>query len=207
MLAKISSRSNSSSDVWRDGDEAVSPPALLCCAAVKESSSACAGDGVARAGDGGGVPSRERRRGDPSVEDGVTDRARRAAAACWSGSAALKDWVESSMARPGFTSERRAQSVEWGQPARAGGLSGRRRSAISYQRRPRSASWESLWGSPSPAGACKSFPAGSTVASASAYGRIYGPRALPAPRFARAPRPSIEALVTGRKSLYASREL
>ena len=80
MLAKISSRSNSSSDVWRDGDEAVSPPALLCCAAVRESSSACAGDGVARAGDGGGVPSRERRRGDPSVEDGVTDRARRAAA-------------------------------------------------------------------------------------------------------------------------------
>ena len=97
--------------MWLDGDDAVSPPALLCCAAVKESSSACAGDGVARAGDGGGVPSLERRRGDPSVEDGVTDRARRAAAACWSGSAALKDWVESSMARPGFTSERRAQSV------------------------------------------------------------------------------------------------
>ena len=81
LLAKISSRSNSSSDVWRDGDDAVSPPALLCCAAVRESSSACAGDGVARAGDGGGVPSLERRRGDPSVEDGVTDRARRAAAA------------------------------------------------------------------------------------------------------------------------------
>ena len=97
------------------------------------------------------------------------------------------------MARPCFKSERRAQSVDWDPPARAGGLSGRRRSAISYQSRPRSASWESLWGSPSPAGACKSFPAGSTVASASAYGRIYGPRALPAPRFARAPRPSIEA--------------
>ena len=111
MLAKISSRSNSSSDVWRDGDDAVSPPALLCCAAVRESSNPCAGDGVARAGDGGGVPSLERRRGEPSVEDGVTDRARRAAAACWRGSAALKDWVESSMARPGFTSERRAQSV------------------------------------------------------------------------------------------------
>ena len=111
MLAKISSRSNSSSEVWRDGDDAVSPPALLCCAAVRESSSACAGDGVARAGDGGGVPSLERRRGDPSVEDGVTDRARRAAAACWSGSAALKDWVESSMVGPCFMSERRAQSV------------------------------------------------------------------------------------------------
>ena len=111
MLAKISSRSNSSSDVWRDGDDAVSPPALLCCAAVRESSSACAGDGVARAGDGGGVPSLERRRGEPSVEDGVTDRARRAAAACWRGSAALKDWVESSMVMPCFMSERRAQSV------------------------------------------------------------------------------------------------
>ena len=106
MLAKISSRSNSSSDVWRDGDDAVSPPALLCCAAVKESSNACAGDGVARAGDGGGVPSLERRRGEPSVEDGVTDRAR-LMAACWRGSAALNDWVESSMAR-------RAQSVRVG---------------------------------------------------------------------------------------------
>ena len=111
MLAKISSRSNSSSDAWRLGDDAVSPPAELCCAAVKESSSACAGDGVARAGDGGGVPSRERRRGDPFPESGVTDRARRAAAACWSGSAALKDWVESSMVMPCFMSERRAQSV------------------------------------------------------------------------------------------------
>ena len=100
LVAKISSRSNSSSDVWRDGDDAVSPPALLCCAAVKESSNACAGDGVARAGDGGGVPSLDRRRGEPSVEEGVTDRARRAAAACASGSAALNDWVESSMARP-----------------------------------------------------------------------------------------------------------
>ena len=109
MLAKISSRSNSSSDVWRDGDDAVSPPAELW--SVRESLSACAGDGVARAGDGGGVPSLERRRGEPSVEDGVTDRARRAAAACASGSAALKDWVESSMAGPCFKSERRAQSV------------------------------------------------------------------------------------------------
>jgi len=53
------------------------------------------------------VPSLERRRGEPSVELGVTDRARRAAAACASGSAALKDWVESSMAR-------RAQSVQVG---------------------------------------------------------------------------------------------
>ena len=109
LLAKISSRSNSSSDVWRDGDDAVSPPAELW--SVRESSKACAGEGVARAGDGGGVPSLERRRGEPSVEDGVTDRARRAAAACASGSAALKDWVESSMARPCFTSERRAQRV------------------------------------------------------------------------------------------------
>ena len=79
LVAKISSRSNSSSDVCLDGDDAVSPPAELC--SVKESSSACAGEGVARAGDGGGVPSLERRRGDPSVELGVTDRARRAAAA------------------------------------------------------------------------------------------------------------------------------
>ena len=108
MVAKISSRSNSSSDVWRDGDDAVSPPAELW--SVRESSSACAGEGVARAGDGGGVPSLERRRGEPSVEDGVTDRARRMAA-CWSGAAARSDWVESSMARPCFTSERRAQSV------------------------------------------------------------------------------------------------
>ena len=108
LLAKISSRSNSSSDVWRDGDDAVSPPAELW--SVRESSSACAGEGVARAGDGGGVPSLERRRGEPSVEDGVTDRARRMAA-CWSGSAARSDWVESSMARPCFASERRAQSV------------------------------------------------------------------------------------------------
>ena len=104
MVAKISSRSNSSSDVCLDGDDAVSPPAELW--RVRESSSACAGDGVARAGDGGGVPSLERRRGEPSVEDGVTDRAR-LMAACWSGSAALKDWVESSMAR-------RAQSVRVG---------------------------------------------------------------------------------------------
>ena len=79
MVAKISSRSNSSSDVCLDGDDAVSPPAELW--SVRESSSACAGEGVARAGDGGGVPSLERRRGEPSVEDGVTDRARRAAAA------------------------------------------------------------------------------------------------------------------------------
>jgi len=79
LVAKISSRSNSSSDVWRDGDDAVSPPAELW--SVRESSSACAGEGVARAGDGGGVPSLERRRGEPSVELGVTDRARRAAAA------------------------------------------------------------------------------------------------------------------------------
>ena len=106
MVAKISSRSNSSSEVCLDGAAAVSPPAELW--SVRESSKACAGEGVARAGDGGGVPSLERRRGEPSVEDGVTDRARRAAAACWSGSAALKDWVESSMARPCFTSERRA---------------------------------------------------------------------------------------------------
>ena len=114
LLAKISSRSNSSSDVCLDGEDAVSPPALLCCATVRESSSACAGDGVALAGDGGGVPSLERRRGDPSVEDGVTDRARRAAAACWRGSAARSDWVESSMARPCFKRERRAQSVRVG---------------------------------------------------------------------------------------------
>ena len=98
LLAKISSRSNSSSDVWRDGDDAVSPPAELW--SVRESSSACAGEGVARAGDGGGVPRRDRRRGEPSVDEGVTDRARRAAAACASGSAARSDWVESSMARP-----------------------------------------------------------------------------------------------------------
>ena len=111
MLAKISSRSNSSSDVCLDGDDAVSPPAELW--SVRESSKACAGDGVARAGDGGGVPSLERRRGDPSVEDGVTDRAR-LMAACWSGSAARSDWVESSMAGPCFTSERRAQSVRVG---------------------------------------------------------------------------------------------
>ena len=95
MLAKISSRSNSSSDVCLDGDDAVSPPAELW--SVRESSKACAGDGVARAGDGGGVPSLERRRGEPSVELGVTDRARRIAA-CWRGSAARSDWVESSMA-------------------------------------------------------------------------------------------------------------
>ena len=60
------------------------------------------------------MPSLERRRGDPFPESGVTDRARRAAAACWRGSAALKDWVESSMVGPCFMSERRAQSVRVG---------------------------------------------------------------------------------------------